>query len=370
MGQVPLQLLSIGPNFVSPMYLTAPKDDQRLFILERAGRIRVQYPNGTRSLFLDFSTRITGVGGEMGALGLAFHPDYAQNGLFYVHYSARASECGNPGSNCGTTSEFRVSCDDPNVADPASERILFQVPDFASNHNGGWIAFGPDGMLYIALGDGGGGGDPQDTGQDLGELLGKFLRIDVDGRDPGLQYAIPPSNPFVGVAGARPEIWSYGVRNPWRNSFDRVTGDFYIADVGQGALEEVDVATVALGAGRGVNYGWNDMEGSRCFQPAAGCLTAGRVLPDHEYSHGDGSCSITGGYVYRGCLMPGWDGWYFFADYCTDFVDAFNFQGGVAATLRRVFPTQGQGPVSFGEDANGEMYLVSQGGEIRRIAPQ
>lgn len=370
-GRPPLRLVSIGANFASPIFLTSPADDQRLFILERAGRIRIQHPDGTRSLFLDFNARITGTSSEMGALGLAFHPDYATNGLFYVHYSARAGECRGATSNCATTSEFRVDCADPDVADPLSERILFQVPDFAGNHNGGWIAFGPDGMLYLALGDGGGAGDPNENGQDLGELLGKTLRIDVNGRDPGLQYAVPPDNPFVGTAGARPEIWSWGLRNHWRNAFDRLTGDFYIADVGQGRLEEVNVATAASGAGRGANYGWDDMEGTQCYEPMAGCNTAGKVLPDHEYSHGDGSCSITGGYVYRGCRMPGWQGWYFFADYCTEFIDAFNYAGGVGATLERVFPAGTAGnPVSFGEDANGELYVISQGGQIRRLEPQ
>ena len=366
-----LRLVSIGPNFTAPMFLTAPKDDQRLFVLERAGRIRIQRPDGSRATFLDFTGRVvpTITGTEMGALGLAFHPDYATNGLFYVHYSARASECGDPASNCGTVSEWRVSCTDPDAADPASERILLQVPDFASNHNGGWTAFGPDGMLYIAYGDGGGSGDPRDNSQDLAELLGKILRIDVDGRDPGLPYAIPPDNPFVGTAGARPEIWSYGVRNPWRNAFDRLTGDLYIADVGQGALEEVNVASVARGAGRGENYGWDDMEGTRCFEPAVGCLTAGRVLPDHEFTHAEG-CSITGGYVYRGCRMPDWQGWYFFTDYCGEFIDAFDFQAGVGATIQRVLPAgTANNPVSFGEDGNGELYLIDQTAPIRRLEP-
>jgi hypothetical protein len=367
-GMVPLRLVSIGPNFAAPMFLTTPTGDPRLFILERAGRIRIQHADGSRVLFHDFSSRVL-TGGERGALGLAFHPDYATNGLFYVHYSTSPSVACS-GDNCARIVEFRRSAGDPDLADALYERILITQADPFSNHNGGWLAFGPDGYLYAAFGDGGSGGDPLEAGQDLAQLFGKILRVDVDGRDAGLEYAVPPDNPFVGMAGARAEIWSYGVRNPWRNAFDRANGDLYIADVGQNRFEEVDVATVALGAGRGVNYGWDDMEASACFEPMAGCLTAGRVLPDHEYPHSDG-CSITGGYVYRGCLMPDWNGWYFFAEYCNEWMDAFNYSMGVAATLQRVFPPATlNSPVSFGEDAEGELYVIEQGGGIFRLEPQ
>jgi len=366
-GRPALRRQLIG-NFDRPIFLTAPPGDfERIFILERPGRIRVRHRDGTTSLFLDFAARVPSLNSEKGALGLAFHPDYACNGKFYVHYSGAATAGCGP-DNCATLAEFTVSAADPDVADPASFRVVLQQADFAANHNGGWIAFGPDGYLYQACGDGGGGGDPNEYGQNRGIWLGKILRIDVDARDAG-QYGVPPSNPFVGVAGTLPEIWSLGVRNPWRNSFDRATGDLYIADVGQGSWEEIDVAPASAGGGSGVNYGWDDMEGLVCFEPAAGCLTAGRTLPDRVYPHSDG-CSITGGYVYRGCRMPGWNGVYFFADYCNEWMDAFEYVGGAVTNYQRVFPAGTlNGPVSFGEDAAGEIYIIEQGGAVVRLEP-
>jgi len=367
-GRVPLRLRRFG-TFTAPIFLTAPPGDyDRVFVLERAGIIRIQHADGTRSVFLDIRDLIPSIGGEKGALGLAFHPDYACNGKFYVHYSAAATASCGP-ENCATISEFQVTAD-PDVADPASERVLRRQSDFASNHNGGWLAFGPDGYLYAAFGDGGGAGDPNETGQDLGTRLGKILRIDVDRQDAGLQYAIPPDNPFVSVPGARDEIWCLGVRNPWRNSFDRETGDLYIADVGQGRWEEINVATAASGGGRGANFGWDDMEGEACYEPLAGCITAGHVLPDYVYPHSDG-CSITGGYVYRGCRMPGWHGTYFFADYCDEWIDCFDYSAGIATSYQRLFPAGSVGgPYSFGEDAAGEIYVLEGGGIIWRIEPQ
>jgi glucose/arabinose dehydrogenase len=367
-GRVPLRLRRFG-TFTAPIFLTSPPGDcDRVFVLERAGRIRIQHADGTRALFLDITNLIPSTAGEKGALGLAFHPDYACNGKFYVHYSA-AADATCTGDNCATISEFTVSAD-PDVADAASERILRRQPDYASNHNGGWLAFGPDGYLYAAFGDGGGQHDPNENGQDLATRLGKILRIDVDGRDAGLPYAIPPDNPFVSVPGARDEIWCLGVRNPWRDSFDRETGDLYIADVGQDSWEEIDVATAASGGGRGANYGWDDMEGAVCHEPLTGCLTAGRVLPDYVYPHSDG-CSITGGYVYRGCRMPGWHGTYFFADYCGDWVDCFDYSAGIASSIQRIFPVGSVNNVfSFGEDAAGEIYVLEGGGTVWRIEPQ
>jgi glucose/arabinose dehydrogenase len=366
-GRPPLRRVLVGA-FNQPIFMTSPPGDyDRIFVLERQGRIQILHRSGARTQFLDFSALVPSLASEKGALGLAFHPDYACNGKFYVHYSGAATAGCGP-DNCATLVEYTVSAN-PDVANPASARIILQQADFAGNHNGGWIAFGPDGYLYQAFGDGGGGGDPNENGQNPGIWLGKILRIDVDGRDPGLQYAVPPTNPFVGVAGTLPEIWALGVRNPWRDSFDRGTGDFYIADVGQGSWEEIDVSPASAGGGRGLNFGWDDMEGLVCYEPAAGCLTAGRTLPDYVYSHGDG-CSITGGYVYRGCRMPGWNGVYFFADYCNEWMDAFEYVGGVVTNYQRVFPGGTlNSPVSFGEDAAGELYIIEQGGPIYRLEP-
>ena len=234
-----------------------------------------------------------------------------------------------------------------------------------ANHNGGQLAFGSDGFLYIGLGDGGSAGDPLGSGQNLGTLLGKLLRIDVDRTEP---YAIPAANPFAGSAGARPEIWAFGLRNPWRFAFDRVSGDLLIGDVGQGAVEEIDAEPAPRRGGQ--NYGWNVTEGSRCFDPAAGCSQAGITLPVVEYGHGEG-CSITGGVVYRGCRMPGYSGTYFYSDYCSGFVRAFRLEGGRPVD-QRDFTAQ-LGPrrnlSAFGTDADGEIYMLELGGSIYQIVP-
>jgi len=254
------------------------------------------------------------------------------------------------------------------VADPATERtLIFQTQPF-ENHNGGALAFGPDGFLYVSLGDGGSGGDPFRNGQNLGSLLGKILRIDVNGTQP---YAIPSSNPFVGNGSARPEVWAYGLRNPWRLSFDRANGDLYIGDVGQSRREEVDVGLSSRRGGE--NYGWNTTEGTLCFNPASGCSTAGLTPPVIEYQTGsNGSCAVTGGYVYRGCRLPGYQGTYFYGDYCTALVRSFRFQNGAAADQRDWTSALSRGVdaiSSFGVDADGEIYIVDHTGEIYRIVP-
>lgn len=379
-GRVPLQLVSLGANFTRPMFLAAPAGDPRLFILERNGVIRIQHPDGTRTVFIDFSADIPSTLGEMGALGLAFHPDYASNGRFYVHYSGSPAGCpvtncpACPDSSCSTISEFTVSAN-PDVADPATERQVFRTGHPRTNHNGGWTGFGPDGFLYFSIGDGGDQNDPFNRGQDLTTYLGKIMRIDVDNRDPGLPYAVPPDNPFLGVAGALPELWSIGMRNPWRNSFDRLTGDLYVGDVGQGCYEEISVATAATGGGRATNFGWKIMEGTHCFAvgtcAATGCNTTGLNIPVHDFAHSiDSNCAVTGGYVYRGCRMPDWNGVYFFSDYCGGWLDTLEYQD-VPGTLQRILPAgDRQNPVSFGEDGAGEIYLVQQGGQIFRIEPQ
>jgi glucose/arabinose dehydrogenase len=357
-GPVPVALQEVAAGLSFPVYLTAPPGDPRLFILEKTGAVRVVKDGALLPTpFLDLSTRVSG-GSEQGLLGLAFDPAYASNGRFIVHYT---DVSGNT-----TVSAYRVSAADPDRADPASEAVLLTVEQPFPNHNGGQIVFGPDGMLYIGLGDGGGGGDPGGRGQSLADLLGDILRVDVAS---GTAYTVPADNPFVGQAGARPEVWSYGLRNPWRFSFDAATGDLYIADVGEGAWEEVDVVTAAAGAGRGGNFGWNVMEGRHCYASPS-CAPSQFTVPVLEYSHASG-CSITGGYVYRGAAIPALQGHYFYADFCSGWVRSFRFQDGQAIEPFQ-WPTLtpgGQVP-SFGQDAAGELYVMNAGGKVFRIVPR
>jgi len=376
-GPTPVTTTRVASGLVRPIgVFHAPGDTGRIFIIEKQGRIRILDLTSNTLLaspFLDVDS-ITGGGtstsSEQGLLGLAFHPDYASNGLFYINHT----------NNSGDTvvAEYAVSAN-PNVADTSTRRQILFVDQPFSNHNGGWIAFGPDDYLYCALGDGGSANDPQNNGQNTSRLLGKMLRIDIDGDDfPGdnaRNYAIPPSNPFVGVGGAAAEIWAYGLRNPWRNSFDRETGDLWIADVGQNAWEEINFQSAnSLG---GENYGWRCYEGLHNFN-TSGCAAPGTmVFPVHEYSHSFG-CSITGGYVYRGCRMPENNGEYFFADYCSATIWSFTFSGVVIQNLTNrtadLAPGGGlgiSGVTSFGEDANGEIYICDQsGGEVFKIVPE
>jgi glucose/arabinose dehydrogenase len=349
-----LQPVASGLSF--PLYLTAPPGDMnRLFIVEKTGAIRI-VQNGTLlpTPFLDIGSKVS-MGDEQGLFGLAFDPGYATNGRFVVHYTDVAGNT--------QVSSFQVSSD-PNLADAASEQVILTAAQPFTNHNGGQILFGPDGFLYLGLGDGGSANDPQGRGQDLSDLLGSILRLDLQGGSP---YAVPPDNPFVGQAGARPEVWSYGLRNPWRFSFDRGTGDLYIADVGQSQYEEVDVATAADGSGRGVNYGWNIMEGAHCL--SGSCDQTGLTLPVFEYNHNQG-CSITGGYVYRGTAIPDLQGLYFFADFCEGWVRSFR-PGADGVTELTDWPTLQPGsPVtSFGEDPAGELYVMGAGGGVFRFVP-
>jgi glucose/arabinose dehydrogenase len=343
-----------GLNF--PLYLSAPPGDLgRLFIVEKGGVIRI-VKNGALlpSPFLDISARVS-TGSEQGLLGLAFDPNYASTGRFIVHYTDAAGDT--------RLSSFQVS-GDPDVADPGTEVVILTADQPYDNHNGGQVLFGPDGFLYLGLGDGGSAGDPEGRGQDLSDLLGSILRIDLPISAP---YTVPPDNPFVGVAGASPAVWSYGLRNPWRFSFDRATGDLYIADVGQGTSEEVDISLAADGAGKGVNYGWNRMEGGHCF--SSGCNPSGLAQPALEYDHDQG-CSITGGYVYRGSAVPALQGLYFFSDWCRGWVRSFRYSGGSATELTE-WPSLRTGGtiVSFGEDAAGELYVVESGGRVSKIVP-
>ena len=347
-----LRLVEVASGLDQPVYLTAPAGDPRLFIVEQTGRIRI-VSGGTLlpTPFIDLAAKITS-GGERGLLSMAFHPDYASNGFFYVYYT-------DLGGNT-KVERYHVGAN-ANVADPASAQHVLGVQQPYANHNGGPMVFGPDGYLYIGLGDGGSGGDPQGNGQNPATLLGKILRIDVNGAAP---YAIPPNNPFVGQTGKRPEIWFTGLRNPWRFSFDREAGLMYLADVGQNAWEEVNVTPAATG---GLNLGWNLMEAAHCYG-GSGCSQQGLTLPALEYSHADG-CSITGGYVYRGSAIPGLQGHYFYADYCQGWVRSFRWDGSQAAD-RRSWELGSIGNVtSFGEDAARELYVTSTSGKVYRFAP-
>jgi glucose/arabinose dehydrogenase len=351
------RLQQIASGLSSPLYLTtAPGDPSRLFVVEQTGAVRI-IKDGTLlpTPFLNVSDRIV-AGGEQGLLGLAFDPDYATSGRFAVHYTDQAGDT--------HLSLFHVSTD-PDQADPASEQVILTADQPYDNHNGGQVLFGPDGFLYLGLGDGGSANDPEGRGQNLGDLLGSILRIDIHGAAP---YAVPPDNPFVGQAGVQPEIWSYGLRNPWRFSFDRATGDLYIADVGQNNFEEVDVATAAAGTAKGVNFGWNIMEGAHCLSGTL-CDSAGLTPPTFEYAHDQG-CSITGGYVYRGAAIPQLQGLYFFGDFCQGWVRSFRYQAGTATELTD-WPTlrPGGSITSFGEDAAGELYILIQSGSVFKMVP-
>jgi len=345
------ELELVADGFNSPVYLTAPRGDPRLFIVEQAGTIRIIENGVVRPQpFLDIRGRIQS-GGEQGLLGLAFHPSYGGNGWFYVNYTD---------TNGDTRIERYQVTADPYVADPASARLVLAIPQPFANHNGGMITFGPDGALYIATGDGGGSGDPGDNGQRLSSLLGKILRIDVDTQEP---YAIPTDNPFRNVTAARGEIWAYGLRNPWRFSFDFEADRLFIADVGQNSWEEINVVPASRA---GVNYGWSIMEGRHCFN-ASGCNTTDMTLPVLEYPNGDEGCSVTGGYVYRGDAIPELRGHYFYSDFCGGWIRSFRVSGSTI-TDEQEWDVGNIGMVlSFGEDAASELYVLTRGGAGGRV---
>ena len=354
---LPVALQEVASGLAFPLYLAAPPGDARLFIVEKGGRIRIVKDAALLATpFLDLSGQVS-TGREQGLLGLAFPPDYATSGRFFVHYTDPAGDT--------RVSSFQVSAD-PDVADPATESVVLAVDQPFDNHNGGQIVFGPDGYLYIGLGDGGGANDPSGTGQSFDDLLGAILRIDPRG---GTPYVVPADNPFVGVAGASAEVWSYGLRNPWRFSFDRANGDLYIGDVGQGQWEEVDYSSAVDGAGRGLNYGWSVMEGAHCLGGDS-CDQTGLVFPVGEYGHGSG-CSVSGGYVYRGAAIPAMQGHYFYADFCSGFVRSVRLDAGAVAEEAE-WPTlrPGGGIPSFGEDSAGELYVIVEDGRVLKIVPQ
>lgn len=345
-------------GLAAPVDVTNAGDGSgRLFVLEQAGTVRVVRDGALVDRpFLDIHDRVAS-GGERGLLGLAFHPDYPKDPRFFVDYT-------NLDGNTVVAS-FVVDPNAPDVADQTSQTILLTIDQPYPNHNGGAVQFGPDGMLYIAMGDGGSGGDPMGNGQRLDTLLAKILRIDVDHAAAGKGYSVPADNPFVSTGNARPEIWLTGLRNPWRIRFDRATGDLWIGDVGQNAWEEVDVARAGTG---GLDFGWNVMEGFHCFQPATGCDGSGLTQPVTEYGHEDG-CAVIGGVVVRDERQAALDGGYLFGDACSDRVWLIDPASDgpqtpvVAARLGRTLS-------SIGEAEDGTVYATSlDHGELLRLSP-
>jgi glucose/arabinose dehydrogenase len=342
-------------SFIRPLDLEQAGDgSDRLFVVEQAGRISV-FPNDPTvtgaKIFLDIHDHVDDSGNEMGLLGLAFDPEYASTGHFYVDYTA-----GNPRRT--VISEFSVAVSNPDSADPTSETILLEFDQPYENHNGGRVMFGPDGNLYIGTGDGGSGGDPNGNAQNLNTLLGKILRIDVKHPSGGLHYGIPADNPFVNT-GHRGEIWAYGLRNPWRFSYDAVSGRMWAGDVGQDAIEEIDIIE------KGKNYGWNIMEGNSCFKPSLGCDTSGLIPPVWQYTHAFG-VSVTGGFVYRGSRHPELTGSYIYADYGSGRIWSLRADNGAPPANTEL--TDSSLPIaSFGEDERHELYICSFDGKIYRF---
>ncbi len=353
-GGVDLALEPVATSFTFPLLATAPVGDSRLFVVEKGGLVKVVKDGAVLSTpFLDVSGLISN-GSEQGLLGLAFDPQFGSNARLFISYTNSAGD--------NVLASYQVS-GNADVADPGSAVIRLTVDQPYDNHNGGHIVFGADGYLYMGIGDGGSGGDPQGHGQNRNDLLGSILRLDVSA---ATGYAVPASNPLVGVAGTRSELWNWGLRNPWRFSFDRATGDLYIGDVGQNEREEIDVSTATSGAGKGVNYGWSIMEGTQCYG-ASSCDMTGLTPPVLDYTHSDG-CSVTGGYVYRGSAIPDLAGTYFYADFCSGWVRSFRYAGGQvteAASWSALAP--GGGIPSFGEDGHGELYVLSADGGVYRI---
>ena len=349
----PSTLVDLQPiaehRFSKPIFLTAsPDETPRLFVAEQDGRILIIQENAVRvTPFLDISQKLS-TGGERGLLGLAFHPNFSSNSRFFVNYT-RAQD------GATVIAEYQAS-PDPNRADP-NESVLLVIPQPYGNHNGGMIAFGPDHYLYIGMGDGGSGGDPENYAQRRTQLLGKILRIDVDQPSP---YGIPADNPIlVGKGNGRPEIFAWGFRNPWRFSFDRKTGDLWAGDVGQNEWEEIDIVE------KGKNYGWRFLEGTHCYHPKTQCRQVNFLIdPVKEYSHSSGRCSITGGYVYRGAKIPALQESYIYGDFCTG--EIWEFRRGKSPLL---VDTE-LNISSFGEDQDGELYVIGHGGQVLKIVPK
>lgn len=337
-------------SFEQPLDLQSPNDGtDRIFVVEKRGKIKVfsnDMEASEATLFLDLGNGLSTTS-EQGLLGLAFHPDYALNGFFYVYYT--------PNEGQSVVSRFTVSASGGARADSDSELVLLEIAQPFTNHNGGQIAFGPDGFLYIAVGDGGSGGDPLNHGQTTTSLLGSILRIDVDERENGANYAIPEDNPFVTDQGTRNEIYAYGLRNPWRMSFDSQTGKLWTGDVGQGAIEEIDTITA------GGNYGWKLFEGTECF--SGDCDSSGLIPPVFEYDHNNGDRSITGGYVYRGTELSSLQGKYIYGDFVSGRIWALEEDG----SANTVLVESGLAIASFGTDANNEIYVCAFDGSIYKF---
>lgn len=346
-----INLEEFATGLTSPVEITNA-NDSRLFVVQQNGIIKIIQPNGTinPTNFLNISSKIV-FGGERGLLGLAFHPQYATNGYFFVYYNNLTGNI--------IVARYSVSSTDSNVADPASEKILLNIPKPFDNHNGGSIHFAPDGKLWISIGDGGSGGDPNNNAQNKNVLLGKMLRIDVDATGP---YNIPPDNPFAGTVAGADEIWAYGLRNAWKFSFDLTTGNAMIADVGQGAIEEINKMPITQG---GLNYGWRCYEGNTAYNPA-GCATQSTMtFPVAVYDHSGGKCSITGGYVYRGTQYPSLQGKYFFADYCSTQIGILDSNNAITWTG----PYSGNNFSTFGEDYQKGLYVAAvNSGKIFKIS--
>ncbi|MNK55286.1 Soluble aldose sugar dehydrogenase YliI precursor [compost metagenome] len=328
--------------------IASPTNDNRLFVVQQSGTIRILNTNGTfeDTNFLNITDRVN-FNGEMGLLGLAFHPDFATNRYFYVYY--------NRAGRTITVSRFTANSANPNTANPSTEKVMMSIPKSETNHNGGSIHFGADGYLYISTGDGGGGGDPDNNGQNRNSLLGKLLRIDVNSNNP---YNVPADNPFVGVDGAD-EIWSYGLRNGWKFSFDRTTNNIWIADVGQNLIEEINRVPATTPA---VNYGWRCYEGNNPYN-TSGCANASTMtFPIVDYDHSGGKCSITGGYVYRGNLYPDLVGKYIFADFCSQQIGILE-----DTTITWTPAFSGNSFTTFGEDNQKQLYVGASNGKIFKV---
>jgi glucose/arabinose dehydrogenase len=383
LGQ-PVTSVRVATGLSRPVFVThAPGDFSRVFVVEqrnvdgvfsRAAISILRLPSYALEPvpFLEINGVTTE--SEQGLLGLAFHPDYANNGYFYVNYTTTGG-----GPDGQTVVERYTVSSNPDVADPASAQVILRIPQPYPNHNGGWIEFGPDGYLYISTGDGGSGGDPGNRAQNLGSLLGKMLRIDVDGDDftanPDLNYAIPPGNPFGD------ELWAYGLRNAWRCAFDGLTGDLYIGDVGQGSWEELNFQPASSPGGE--NYGWKCYEGNAPYSPSFCSDPNTLTFPFLVYGHSQSvpptnaqGCSVTGGVVYRGCTIPSLDGTYFFADFCSSWIYSLRYDGSTVSEVTNrtaeLAPSGGgfiNSIASFGEDAYGEVYICDLGGEIFKIIP-
>lgn len=355
-GPVSIALSPVVAGLSSPLDLETPDDGSgRLFVVEQGGTIRIVKSGSLAAVpFLDISTKVV-FSGEMGLLGLAFHPNFAADPRFYVNYVRDVS-----GQKQTVIAEYQAQAGNSDLADAASERILLTVNQPFGNHKGGQLAFGSDGFLYIGLGDGGSEGDPLGNGQKLSTLLGKMLRIDVDHTSGGRQYAIPSDNPFA-AGGGLPEIWAYGFRNPWRFSFDRSTNRLFVGDVGQDSYEEVDIGQ------KGGNFGWNIMEGAHCFNPPSACATSGLTLPIIEYAHPEGE-TVIGGFVYRGSALPALTGSYVFGDFTGGQIWSAAETSGT--WNRTILSSTSRSISSFGQDAAGELYFVDYSGSILKIVPQ